>query len=208
MKLKYLQLKHSYHFNDLKVNFQTSPAAVTLILGDQASGKTGIIKNIYQALTWFAARYKDLRSAGVVMPDQDIQHQYHQSKIDICIQIPSEIGAMSEVSETQSQDLSLCHWQLYKTIHTNGIGSSNVETKQLEQCIGRYHSALQQDPLLGLPMIAYFPSERFIHEINLLSKNNPAVFHSHAAYEFTAIPFTIFARFFEWFREVSDIENG
>ncbi len=28
------------------------------------------------------------------------------------------------------------------------------------------------------------------------------------AYEISAIPFTTFIRFFEWFREISDIENA
>ena len=74
--------------------------------------------------------------------------------------------------------------------------------------VGLYLKAIQQDPLQGLPLIAYYPAERFINEINLLSKNNPAVMQTTAAYELTAIPFTTFARFFEWFREVSDIENA
>ena len=208
MQLKYFQLKHSYHFNQIKINFQTSPHAVTLILGEQASGKTAMIKNMYQALTWFSARFKDIRAAGVVMLDQDIQRQQQQSKIDIGIQMPTEIGSLPESSDQPEQDLQRCHWQLYKTLMTSGIGHSKVETKQLEQCIGLYYQAIQHDPMQGLPLIAYYPSERFCNEINLLSKNNPGVFQSHAAYESAAIGYTTFVRFFEWLREVSDIENA
>lgn len=208
MQLHYLQLKHSYHFNHLKINFQTQSHAVTLILGEQASGKTAIIKNIYQGLSWFPARFKDSRSAGVVMLDQDIQHHQQQAKIEIGIQIPPEIGHLPESSEVQEQAGNRCHWQLYKTILPNGMGHSRVETQQLEQCIELYYKAIQLDPMQGLPLLAYYPSERFSNEINLLSKNNPSLFQSHAAYEFAAIPFTTFARFFEWFREVSDIENA
>ncbi len=208
MKVDYLQLKQSYHFQDLKINFQSESHCVSLILGDQASGKTAIVKNIYQALTWFSARFKDLRSAGVVMLDQDIMQQRSQSKIDIGVRFPSEIGQLPEGSEQPLQQLNSCHWQLYKTLGPGDVGSSRVETKQLEQCIGLYYKATQQDPLQGLPMIAYYPSERFINEINLLSKNNPSIFQSYAAYEYAAIPFTTFARFFEWLREVSDIENA
>lgn len=208
MKVDYLQLKQSYHFQDLKINFQSESHPVSLILGDQASGKTAIVKNIYQALTWFSARFKDLRSAGVVMLDQDIMQQRSQSKIDIGVRFPSEIGQLPEGSDLPLQQLNSCHWQLYKTLGPGDVGSSRVETKQLEQCIGLYYKATQQDPLQGLPMIAYYPSERFINEINLLSKNNPSIFQSYAAYEYAAIPFTTFARFFEWLREVSDIENA
>lgn len=74
--------------------------------------------------------------------------------------------------------------------------------------VSLYQKARQHDPLLGLPMVAYYPAERFVNEINLLSKNNQAILQTAHAYEITAIPFTTFARFFEWFREVSDIENA
>jgi predicted ATP-binding protein involved in virulence len=60
----------------------------------------------------------------------------------------------------------------------------------------------------GLPLIAYYPAERFVNEINLLSKNNPIVFQAGYAYDVAAIPFTTFSRFFEWFREISDLENA
>ena len=122
--------------------------------------------------------------------------------------IQIDIGHLAESSDYPPQDLNRCHWQLYKTLSQGENGTSRVETKQLEQCIGLYLKATHQDPLQGLPMIAYYPSERFINEINLLSKNNPSIFQSYAAYEYAAIPFTTFARFFEWLREVSDIENA
>ena len=83
-----------------------------------------------------------------------------------------------------------------------------MDTLQLEQTIQLYHKALAQDPLLGLPMIAYYPSDRFVNDINLISKNNPAVFQNHSAYELVVLPYTTFARFFEWFREICDIENA
>ena len=84
MKIQSIHLKHILHFADLKVDFSYHDKPVTLILGDQASGKTSILRFSYQALTWFAARYKDLRSAGVVMLDHDIMLNRLQSKIGWC----------------------------------------------------------------------------------------------------------------------------
>lgn len=208
MKLESIHFRHTYHFSDLKINFQPVEKPIALLIGDQASGKTAILKNIYQALTWFPARYKDLRTPGVVMLDQDITYHRVQSKIDVQVSIPAEIGTLKETSDAQTFDLSHCSWQLYKTLSSNGVGLSKVEVQQLEQLAGLYTQAIKDDPLQGLPLVAYYPTERFVHEINLLSKNNPAVFHTAAAYELAAIPYTTFARFFEWFREVSDIENA
>ena len=142
------------------------------------------------------------------MPDSDITFNRVQSRIDIQIQIPDEIGTLPESTTSEEKDVKQCAWRLYKTIQTNGVGFSKVDTLQLEQTIQLYHKALAQDPLLGLPMIAYYPSDRFVNDINLISKNNPAVFQNHSAYELVVLPYTTFARFFEWFREICDIENA
>lgn len=208
MKIKSVQLKHTLHFADLHAEFKYHDLPITLILGDQCSGKTSILRFSYQALTWFAARYKDLRTAGVVMLDQDIMHNRLQSKIDTQIEFPEEIGSFPENADLKASSLQNCSWQLYKTLNSQGIGISKVETQQLEELVLIYQRSLRNDPLLGMPLIAYYPAERFVNDINLLNKNNPAIFQAPYAYEISAIPFTTFSRFFEWFREVSDIENA
>ena len=71
-----------------------------------------------------------------------------------------------------------------------------------------YQHAIKHDPMQGLPLIAYYPAERFVNEVNLLNKNNPLILQPGHAYEIAAIPFTTFTRFFEWLREISDIENA
>ncbi len=215
MKLETLQLKHTLHFSDLLAEFHYHDLPITLILGDQSAGKTAVLRFAYQGLTWFAARYKDLRTAGVVMLDQDIMQSRLQSKIDIRVSYPPEMGELSSAgraapadSSTEAHEPFHCAWQLYKTLNSQGIGISKAETQQLEELAARYQRALKDDPLLGLPLLAYYPAERFVNELNLLNKNNPAIFQPAHAYEISAIPFTTFSRFFEWFREVCDIENA
>lgn len=208
MKLQSIHFRHIYHFADLKINFNHSNKPITVIVGDQASGKTAIIKNIYQALTWFPARYKDLRTPGVVMLDQDIMMDRVQAKIDVEIHFPTEFGSLPEGDGATETDTQSCRWQLFKTLNANGVGISKVELEQLEQAVTLYNQVIKKDPVQGLPLLAYYPAERFVNEVNILSKNNPLVLQQYNAYELVAIPYTTFARFFEWFREISDIENA
>lgn len=208
MKIQSVQFKHITHFTDLQLQLYPQQQPVALILGNQSSGKTSLLRFTYQALTWFTARYKDLRTSGLVMLDQDIMHTRLQSKIDLCVCFPKDIGSLPESSDTQQQDRQCCDWQLYKTLNSNGVGVSKAETQKLEKMVSLYQQAVKQDPLQGLPLIAYYPAERFVNEVNLLSKNNPLIFQAVHAYEISAIPFTTFTRFFEWFREISDIENA
>lgn len=208
MKIESIQLKHTLHFADIRLQFHYHDLPITLILGDQSSGKTSLLRFSYQALTWFAARYKDLRTAGVVMLDQDIMLNRLQSKLDIQVRFPEEIGGFTESANQQTSDPQQCSWQLYKTLNSQGVGLSKVETQHLEAMVSLYQKALSVDPLLGLPLIAYYPAERFVNDVSILNKNNPAIFQPLHAYEISAIPFTTFIRFFEWFREISDIENA
>jgi len=208
MHIQALQLKHTLHFSDIQLQFNYPQCPVTLILGNQGTGKTTLLRFSYQALTWFAARYRDSRAAGLVMQDQDIMQNRLQSKIDIQIGFPEEMGSLPESSQSEPANLQSCSWQIYKTLNSQGLGFSKAETSQLESMLSLYQKARLHDPLLGLPLIAYYPAERFTNEVNLLSKNNPAILQSAHAYEIAAIPFTTFARFFEWFREISDIENA
>lgn len=208
MHIQALQLKHTLHFSDIQLQFNYPQCPVTLILGNQGTGKTTLLRFSYQALTWFAARYRDSRAAGLVMQDQDIMQNRLQSKIDIRIGFPEEMGSLPESSQSEPANLQSCSWQIYKTLNSQGLGFNKAETSQLESVLSLYHKARLHDPLLGLPLIAYYPAERFTNEVNLLSKNNSAILQSTHAYEIAAIPFTTFARFFEWFREISDIENA
>ncbi|MDR2250445.1 AAA family ATPase [Acinetobacter sp.] len=208
MKLESIQFKHVALFHDLKIQFQYDKQPITLILGEQATGKSMLLKHIYHALTWFPARLKDIRTPGIVMPDQDITYSRLQAKIEVSIQIPPEFGQLPESTSAQQADSSLCSWKLFKTLNASGIGISQVETQQLEQTVTLYNQVTRKDPLQGLPLLAYYPSERFINDINLLNKNLPGITQSVSAYDISYIPFTTFTRFFEWLREISDIENA
>lgn len=207
MRIEQIELKNCQSFQRLLVHF-SAQHLVTVILAEHGAGKTALLKHMFHALTWFVGRYKDQRSAGVVMPDLDIRRGQRQSKISISVRVSAEIASLPESPDAQTVDRQLFTWHLWKTLNASGVGMSQVDTAQLETLTQAYQTAVQKDPLLGAPLIAYYPAERFMSELNLLSKNNPAVLHAQAAYDLSSVGYTNFARFFEWFREVSDIEHA
>ena len=144
-----------------------------------------------------------------MISDQDIMLTRLQAKVQVNVRISSELnGALAESSSAIETDTHSCSWKLFKTFNSQGVGISQVETQQLDQVVNLYQKTSLQDPLFGLPLIAYYPAERFVQEVNLQSKNVPGILQEIAAYDLTALPYTTFARFFEWLREISDVENA
>lgn len=206
MKLYALHLHNTAHFSKLDLTIPED-CPVTVISGAQASGKTTLLKNLYHALTWFQGRYRDLKTAGVVMVAQDIRHETQASKIRISVKISQALFEISQQLNITDQTSQLYTWQLKKT-QTANSSMSTVETTQLENLVKLYQRVLKHDPDYGLPLIAYYPAERFINDVNLLSKNNPQVLQPIHAYDLAHIPYTTFSRFFEWLREMHDVENA
>ena len=205
MKLYALHLYNTAHFPRLTLN--TNDYNITVISGAQGTGKTSILRHLYHALTWFQGRYRDLRTPGVVMLNHEIYDQANASLLGITVKIPDALHQFAQTLNEQERLAKVYSWQLRRTQHpTNSI--STVETAQLENLVKLYQQALKHDPDYGLPLIAYYPAERFINEVNLLSKNNPQVLQALHAYDLASIPYTTFSRFFEWLREIHDIENA
>lgn len=55
MHIQALQLKHTLHFSDIQLQFNYPQCPVTLILGNQGTGKTTLLRFSYQALTFCSA---------------------------------------------------------------------------------------------------------------------------------------------------------
>jgi predicted ATP-binding protein involved in virulence len=206
MKLYAFHLNNTTHFPKLSLSIPED-CPVTVISGAQATGKTTILKNLYHALTWFQGRYRDIKTAGVVMVAQDIHQQALASQLRISIKIPNALHQFNQDLNADERIPRIYTWQLKKAQTANN-SISTVETTQLENLVKLYQKAIKHDPDYGLPLIAYYPAERFINEVNLLSKNNPQVLQPIHAYDLASIPYTTFSRFFEWLREAHDIENA
>lgn len=212
MRLHSLELKHINQFSSVKVDFGSASAKIpfTLILGEQNSGKSNLLKQIFHGLSWFAGRHKDLRGAGIIIADSDIRSSAVQASIGITIAYPPELGHLYDDQHATPKTSYLCTWQVKKIKTANAsIGLSRADTADLELLIPRYHKQLESDPQFSTPCIAYYPVERFVHEVNLQIKNTGStLFPLHNAYDIVSVSFTTFSKFFEWLREIHDQENA
>ena len=232
MRLIAVQLQHINQFDHLAVRLQSgqSKLPISLFLANQNAGKSNLLKQIFHGLSWLPARYKDLRSAGAIMPDSDIQTDALQAQIQITIEYPAELLPKpddSQVQQDNSQDKQSekiteestaksasirpqCHWTIKKIRSTpSSIALSRADTNGLDALIPQYQKLMESDPYFSLPCLAYYPSERFVHEVNLNIKNTQsALTPIHQAYDQVSLSFTTFNKFFEWLREVHDLENA
>lgn len=209
MRVHSFSLKQIHHFKTLTLDFEsgTQDTAITVLLGEQNTGKSLILKNLFHTLSWFAARLKDLRSAGIVIADQDMRPDASQAALTVTIQYPDILGISTDDKYTADTAHS-CTWTIRKIkTQTSNMGISRADTAELDLLIPHYQKQLQQDPHFGLPCIAYYPAQRFVYEVNLHAKNS-SVLHTQHAYDLTANQFTTFNKFFEWLREVYDLENA
>lgn len=205
MKLSTFILKNTGPFATLSLNIKKD-CLVTVIAGEQGSGKTTLLKHLYHSLTWFQGRSRDVRSAGVVMNEQDIYRLAQISQLHIRVQINEALQQFTQQPDSEAVPC-VYSWQLQKSKNSKSA-INTAETVALDHLVKLYQQANHHDPDYGLPLLAYYPAERFIHEVNLLSKNNPLVLQAQYAYDLVSIPYTTFSRFFEWLREIHDIENA
>lgn len=114
MRLHSFELRQIHHFRAIRVDFASADAAlpITVFLGGQQSGKTAILKNLFHGLSWFSARFKDLRSAGIVIADSDMRLPAGQATIGITISHPAELGTVTDDQYATASPEQCCAWKV------------------------------------------------------------------------------------------------
>lgn len=212
MKLQRVTFKNIHPFKQFTLDLEQSSTAssAVVILGAQQSGKTAFLKHTFNALNWFACRHKDIRSSGVLLADHEMLEQASFSSINLQVSYPQELGNVIADSHATPQQQNICHWRIEKQRPQKGLlPAPQSDLQHLDLLIQRYQQQTLKDPLFSTPCLAYYPIERFIYEVNIQGKNATSTLSPiHNAYDLLNVSFTTFSKFFEWFREVHDLENA
>lgn len=161
---------------------------VTILIGENGAGKSCFVEGVATLLSWLAARIRNEKSSG--NPILPIQMWENRS---------SFLSFGVEVEE------KIYQWALVR--NPKGF-RSRQESKLSEatELANLYAERLTADERASLPMLAYYPVERYVLDIPQKIRTRHS-FRQINGYEESFTRGIDFRRFFEWFREREDIIN-
>lgn len=220
MKVKRLELKGFRGFDEIVLDFDTSPQRPTVFIGINGVGKSSILDSLAILLSWFIKKIEfaytsrnELYSTeqiteklvttisldGDGFDDKDARSSIHK--------VTSKIIINYEEEETQ--------WILtghpFISIHsqTSTLAILGYDVDQLDRFITKIRDRIKgiSNEYLNLPIIVYYPVNRLVNKIPLESQDavlaKPIDPYKNAL-EKEGIDLK---EFFQWFRNTEDLEN-
>ncbi|MEB3308900.1 MAG: AAA family ATPase [Snowella sp.] len=217
MKVKRLELKGFRGFDEIVLDFDTSPQKPTVFIGNNGVGKSSILDALNILLSWFTSNVKhnryqfkknsltgEKKSDGKRASENDIKNYYDSLNQNILVEYKEKKYNWS-ISNLKKDNLQ----NLYQL--TDNI-SNDIENKSL----------------LSIPIIIHYPVNRSVIKIPLESKINYSTdildvydeilgndSNRNSSPKSSSKIGTIlnkssvfsFDIFFEWFRTIEDLEN-
>ncbi|MEG4342183.1 AAA family ATPase [Microcoleus sp. A003_D6] len=204
MEIKRFTLNHIGLFENLEIALaptEKNPSNITILVGNNGSGKTSILQALATSLSWFIARLRTEKGSGNPIREDAILNSANTAAIEI--EICDSLGSSANPNKSETGDRF--QWTLAKT----RTGRNTQYTSQLLDCTRlahHYRSALTDNGQTSLPLIAFYPVERSVLDIPLKIRTKHT-FLQLDGYDNALIQGVDFRRFFEWFREREDSEN-
>lgn len=209
MRIKQIQLRNIACFNLQSIELAHLPESglTTIFAGETGAGKTVLLRTMFAGFSWFVARFRDARTAGIILSDEEIRKDSKQSRLGIKVYLPQDSTPHSSPDDQPAAEPTSFQWALYKTRNDLSLnGLSRVELDELMQLIDHYQQQLKSDAKASLPLLVYYPVERQAQDISATAKP-PVLSNQLATYDLNPTQNNILNRFFDWFREQEDIEN-
>ncbi|AOJ90467.1 ATP-binding protein [Burkholderia sp. MSMB0856] len=192
MNVEKLELRNVGQFRSLTVALAPLPAVpsnVTILIGNNGTGKTTILKSLATVLSWLVARVRSDNGNGTPIPEEVIRND--------------AVSAALEITLTEQSDRF--GWTLAKArLGRKGEHASNFD--DANQLADRYRHAFSIDASTSLPLIAFYSVERVVLDVPLKIREKHT-FSQLDGYDNSLKQGVDFRRFFEWFREREDWEN-
>jgi predicted ATP-binding protein involved in virulence len=201
MKVKRLKMNSFRGIGDLTLEFPTDEPIV--LIGINGVGKSSILDCLAILLSHLVAEIQDPRGTGLFSNEQDIK-------------VPRRFFRQEDITNgrenTHNEIASLFDSQEVSWVLSfSGVKEqprSNV--RDLEGICLRIKAQLQEDPEFNLPLLVYYHVNReFCDDIPTPQETHKQYWSARlGVYEQALTGGRIsFKRFFEWFKELEDVEN-
>lgn len=188
MKVKRLEINYFRGIKNLTLDFDSKEP--TVFLGVNGVGKSSILDCLAILLSWFNTGVLNIHKEGDDFSDSDINNQTNKTENKITI-YTNESESISWTLKKKRDD-----WRIQARRTFNGV------CELVEQAYKDY----ENNEIGCLPIAIYYPTQRFILDIPLETKDN--LFDTLNAYSLALNNKNIdFKGFFEWFRNREDLEN-
>jgi Predicted ATP-binding protein involved in virulence len=162
---------------------------ITVLIGENGCGKSSILEGITILLSWLVARLRSDKNSGSPIPELKIYDGASFSNISISL-------------NAQNGDRK---WNIVRT-KKGKIRRIESNLKEVHTLAEIYRTSLSMNDDASLPLIAYYPTERYVLDIPRKIRKRHQ-FKQINGYETALTKGIDFRVFFEWFRDREDSRN-
>ena len=204
MEIKQFQVKNFGRFTQMDIPLaptSTKNSNITVLIGNNGTGKTTLLKALATSLSWFVARLRSEKGSGNAIHETHIKNKANAAEIDIAVFDPQ---GQEHNPHADPSDFLFCWSQIKAKKGRKATRSSHFQ--DLNTLVDFYREQLTRNDKFSLPLIAFYPVERVVLDIPLkvMTKHS---FNQLDGYDNSLNQGVDFRRFFEWFREREDSEN-
>lgn len=212
MEVKQITLHNIGRFSELTLDLaplEDLKGNVTVLVGNNGSGKTSILKSLATSLSWLVARIQSERGVGTPIPELVIKNGKSSAAIEL--EVYNDRGdSFWEVLEDDSSEYPTnprtnVSWSVTKA-RKGRKGEFKTDLLGATSLASYYRSLLTENEDASLPLIAFYSVERVVIEIPLKIRGKHS-FRQLDGYDKSLSQGVDFRRFFEWYREREDTEN-
>lgn len=182
MRIKTLEVENFRAIRHARLDFGES---VNTFFGANGSGKSTLVVALRVLMSWFVARMQNPQGRGAALADSDIRRG----------------AGFCQLSLTLDDGTS---WQLYKQRRPRDRPQGRTSLEALTRLVDTLNG--EGGPAPCLPVVAFYGVDRVVSDIPLRVRPKHAVGQLDA-YRGAMDSHVSFRSFFEWFREMEDLEN-
>lgn len=192
MHIASLHLRNFGRFADTELPLWTADAPdrlVTVLIGENGSGKSTIMDAATTLLSWLAARIRSDKGTGSPIEELRIRNGSSEAEVELSL-----------IHEGARYDWSLARARKGHRRRTES------RLKSVTALAEFFRDRLTEDGEASLPLIAYYPTERYVLDIpkKICTRHQ---FRQVDGYDASLTQGIDFRRFFEWFRDREDMRN-